>query len=366
MRRSLPIAIAASVAVVLSTPYVGQARGAVENAFPRQYTAIVAGLIAAAAASAFAFAVARILEHRVARYAALLAALLIAVIYAVVMRSGEASRDLVERFHFVEYGFVAFLFSSAWRSRADASAVALPLLAGVFVGIVDEWVQWYVPSRVGELSDVLLNGVAVASGVLFSAAVQPPGSLRGLRADSARAVGVAAGAVVLAGAFFVHAVHLGYEIVDGDALTFLSTFTRAELTAAAAERGDRWRTSPPVAEPGFAREDHYLSEARWHLQRRNEHWSSRDIWAASRENLILERYYFPVLDLAVPESRWPPDIRAAAAAVTEHRHYVSDASPYPIFTVSHGTFWIAATTILAAIGLSTRTAMRAARAPVAG
>ena len=40
--------------------------------------------------------------------------------------------------------------------------------------------------------------------------------------------------------------------------------------AASRDRSERWKTQPPVVLHPLSREDHYLSEAQWHVQRRNE------------------------------------------------------------------------------------------------
>ena len=40
---------------------------------------------------------------------------------------------------------------------------------------VDEWFQWFVPARVGEMRDVFMDGIAIGCGLLFSLGVAPPG-----------------------------------------------------------------------------------------------------------------------------------------------------------------------------------------------
>jgi hypothetical protein len=67
-----------------------------------------------------------------------------------------------------------------------------------------------------------------------------------------------------------------------------------------------------------SREDQYLSEGLWHVQRRNEAWQNEDLAVAWRENLILEKFFAPVLDAqtyasATPQ-RWPSEQRAEAAS----------------------------------------------------
>lgn len=352
MSGRLLTAAGVSAALVLSTPYIGQIRSAVQSAFPDQYRAIVAGIIGSALIVALGLAVVRIRERRALRYGALVAAIGIAVLYALAARTGQPDRDLIERFHFVEYGLLTFLFYRAWRPRGDAAALGLPVCAGLLVGVADEWFQWFVPTRVGELSDVLINSVAVACGLLFSVGVDPPSrAALTCGASCRRAMAAGFSAVVVAAAIFVDAVHLGHEIRVSDAGVFRSAFSEAALRAAAADRAERWRRQPPVTVPGIAYEDHYLSEGLWHVQRRNEAFGDGNPWAAWNENLVLERFYTPVLDVG---SRWLPEQRADTAALVAGRSgmYVSDAEPYPIFTLPRLQFWLTIAGIVLAIGLA--------------
>ena len=64
MRRDLLLAVAASLAVVLGAPYVGQIRGRIQDALPGQYRTIVAAIVIGAVIAALVAAVARIREGR--------------------------------------------------------------------------------------------------------------------------------------------------------------------------------------------------------------------------------------------------------------------------------------------------------------
>jgi hypothetical protein len=72
--------------------------------------AVVGVMIAAAVATAIVTALFRIKSRRGARYGALAAALAIGIGYSLASRSGFAEVDVVERFHFVEYGVITMLF----------------------------------------------------------------------------------------------------------------------------------------------------------------------------------------------------------------------------------------------------------------
>lgn len=349
MRRDLAFAVAASLAVILGAPYIGQIRGRVQEALPGQYRVIVATIVIGAAIAAFVTALARIRERRLQRYLSLGAAFVIAIAYARATRTGNVDQDLVEQFHFVEYGLVTYLFYRVWRRHGERAALGLPLCAGLVVGIADEWFQWLIPSRVGELHDVFINAVAVVCGLLFSIGVHPIRRAAGIPHERTL---IAAGtaAVILAAAVFVDAVHLGHAVNDPRVGTFRSAFDAGMLSEASAERATRWRAQPPVAAAGIAREDHYLTEGQWHLQRRNEAFSGTDSWRAWHENVILETFFAPVLDLG---SRWPVEMRAQAEtlALADRASYVSDAEPYRIYVVNRWVFWGATMGLLAAIGI---------------
>ena len=341
----------ASLLVVFGAPYVGEIRSALQTSFPDEYRLIVGAIVTITAAAAVAWAVAGVRRPQRAtsglgevslrtRYALVIAAVAISAAYAGSLFLRNPDVALVESFHFVEYGAVAWLFYRAWRGRPDVSGVAYAACAGVAVGVADESVQWFVPGRVGEMHDIVLNAVAVGCGLLAAAAVHPPASLvMPERRRSRLVLGAAIAVLLVAVAAFVDRVHVGYEIVDVQAGTFRSRYDAPDLLAAAADREARWKVSPPP-DRGFSREDHYLSEGRWHAQERNAAAATHDWPVAWGENLILERFYEPVLDYG---NRWPPEQRAE---IEQHvtsantNSYVSDAAPYPIYRIPRMTFWL--------------------------
>jgi hypothetical protein len=357
--RRLGLAVAVGAALVLGAPFIGGLRAAVREAFPGQYVLIVAGGIALAIGGALALAVARIRERRAIRYGALGLAVALGVAYALAFSSGDAEQDAVERFHFVEYGVVALLFYRAWKDAADSSILILPALAGLLVGTLEEWFQWFVPVRVGEVKDIFLNLAAIACGLLFSIALDPPPRFSAaLRPGSARRVGLLASVVVLAFGGFFHALHLGHDVHDGDIGTFESRYTPARLFELSAERTARWRTDPPLAWRRLSREDQYMSEALAHVQERNRMWAQGNIPAAWAENRILEKYYAPVLDtpsyVSKTGHRWPAAQREDAGRRTAGARtldYVSAAYPYDLHQWSPLYYWLVVGALAAACAL---------------
>lgn len=357
------LALTASFLIVFGSPYVGEIRGEIQSAAPEYYRSIVIGIVAASAVIAIVSAVVRLRRFRNdsttaetsghlpirSRYVLIAAAVALGAGYARKVSTGDPEVDMVEAFHFVEYGLVAYLFYRAWRRRPDLSGVLLAACAGIAVGIADEWVQWLVPGRVGEMHDVALNAVAVVCGLLFSIGMHPPLSLVFPRRRGSRvALGASASILFVAGAGFVDRVHLGYEVHDGQAVVFRSRYDARELTAAAMNRPARWDASPPPRR-GFSREDHYLTEGEWHVTRRNHAVGTGDWDAAWGENVILERFYAPVLDRL---GRWSIEQKAAVERSFAGRTrdpYVSDAVPYPIYVVRRSMFWLLAGLISVAI-----------------
>ena len=342
------IAWLVSGVVVLSAPFMGQIRAMLRSAFPGHFAAVVAGAVGVAVVAAVGAALFRVRDRRAVRYAAIFGAVGVAAAYSFATASGTPDVDAVERVHFLEYGLISLLFYRAWRAAADISIVALPVAAGLVVGTLEEWFQWFIPNRVGEARDVLLNLVAIGCGLAFSIGVDTPQAFSWrLRPGSAAAIGAWSGAAVLVFALFFGSVHLGHEIHD-EGIAFRSRYTSGELASLARDRAERWKTSPPTTLVRLSREDQYMDEGLWHIRRRNESWQANDFGAAWGENRILEAFFAPVLDTpsyAAPGvSRWPAEQRedaerrrpAAAPA------YVSHAEPYPLFLWRRPAFWLIA------------------------
>jgi VanZ family protein len=363
----LALPILAGALLVVSSPAIGEMRTWVRSALPARYVLLVNVTVGLLTAVSIGIAVARIRERRAWRYAALIAAVLVAAASAAATASPSASQNAVERFHFIEYGLVTFLFYRALRAAApggqsapaddDVSLMVVPVFAGLLVGTADEWCQWFVPRRVGELRDVFLNGWAILAGLLFSVGIAPPARFtwRG-RPGSWTRLGRTAAAFVVALAAFIHTVHLGYLIEDGEIGVFRSHETAEGLEAKSRDRTARWRGSRPPAEaPLFSREDQYVAEALFHVQARNQAWGHDSI-VTWREQQILERYFAPVV--ALPAYAWPAEQRAEAAAraaAVPSSRFESRAEPeHYILVWSKTLFWSVAAAGIVAILLAGR------------
>ena len=360
------LAIVVATALVLSAPFIGFVRSWIRATFPGQFVRIVGGAIAVLAAAAIVAAILRIRQNRLLRYGALLAAVAGAIWFSIVEATGNADVDVVQRFHFVEYGIITFLFYRAWRALEDPAILLLPALAGLLVGTADEWLQWFIPNRVGEIADILLNGIAIGCGLLFSVGADPPARFTwSMRPGSILRVGRLAAATVVALALFVHIVHLGDDINDREVGVFKSRYSMTALPALAAAKRAEWQMHPPpLTLQRVSREDQYMTEGVTHVQRRNELLGADQAKGAWMENLIVEKYYAPVLDTPSYVSRtghrWSPEQRASVdvRAAGSDPSYVSAANPYPIFAWSRSVFWVASGIAAAAVWIAARLAER--------
>jgi hypothetical protein len=297
-------------------------------------------------------------------------ALACAVGYSWWHATGRPDVDVVELFHFVEYGLITMLFYRAWRPLDDGSVLMLPVLAGILVGTFDEWLQWFIPARVGEINDVFLNCVAIGCGLLFSLGVDPPRRISAaLHPGSLNRLGRWAAAVIVALAAFFHVVHLGYIVSDPEIGSFTSRYTKETLERLDVEKREEWRVTPlPLTLHRVSREDQYMTEGVVHVQERNEQWASGHGLAAWCENRILEKYFGSVADAPSYVSRtghrWSAEQRDQAAARASAEaggsqtspspavSCVSKAYPYPIYPWSKPIFWgiVAALTVAILIG----------------
>jgi hypothetical protein len=352
--------VLASAALILSAPFMGLLRTWLGDVFKGSFVTFMAGAIGTAVAVVAIVALVRIRTHRVVRFTAIGLAVAAALAYSRAMTTGWPEVDIVERVHFVEYGVITFLFYRAWRPAADISVIALPILAGIVVGTLEEWFQWFIPNRVGELRDIALNLVAVVCGLVVSIAIAPPPRLaRSLSPGSRRRLAVASACVIASVAFFVDQIHLGHEIA-AEGFRFRSHWTASELGALAADRAARWKTDPPLTWRRVSREDQYMDEGLWHVRRRQQHWDANNRAGAFQENRILETYFVPVLDTpswAGPEGqRWPAalidEARRGAASGESNATYTSDAQPYPIVLVPRWAWRIGALVAMASAMLA--------------
>ncbi len=336
--------VAVGVVVIYATiPLARTLRAAVDAGVGREIFAHLAFALLAGIAVA-AIAILRRRSPGAAAWTWLLASLLAfaALIYRL--------RDIPEEaIHVAEYGLLGLLFYRALVHRVrDYSIYLLGALGVGMVGIVDEYLQWIVPSRYFDIRDIVTNFSAGALAQLAIAAGLRPRLVAAMpgRASLARLCRIAAAALALLAIGFVntparvawyagkidalaflldgssHMAEYGYRFEHpGDTGIFRSRFSAGELARLDAERGrevaailDRYLRGEGYRE-FLARHsvirDPYAHEAGVHLFRRDYHLdrarerpadAGEHYTIAWRENAILKRYYPTSLRLSA--YRW--------------------------------------------------------------
>ena len=359
----LALAAGAGGLIIAGSPVVNTIRQALLETWPKAYVPVLAGVVALTGLALVSFAVRTMRDRSWPRVAALALAVGIAIGSGAALRTGITNVDVVEAFHFVEYSALTLLFAWALTGPAGEWAWLWSAYAALLVGALDEWTQWFVPGRTGEIRDVAINGISVTCGLLLAHALDLGGSPR----RGARAWPLAAGAVavlVVAAGFFASA-HLGHELRDAETGPFMSYHTQEGLAALSAARARTWGSRGPVPQGQFSREDQYLSEALWHVRRRNEAMEDGDVASAWRENRILEKYFGPVLRIPTSDGRGHALSGEQVAGLASGRVAAaggrSDANPITIYTWPRAGYWAVVLSAAAALLVLTRPANRGPR-----
>jgi hypothetical protein len=298
-----------------------------------------------------------------------------------------------EAVHFLEYGVLGVLLYRALRSKIpDATVFVASALVGIFVGTVDEVIQWLVPDRYWDYRDILLNGGA---SVLVQIAIWRlvPRSLFPISLSSLRILCRLVAAEVLLLTLCLAATpqrmaevsrlfpSLTSPEVTDDVISeygYLhrlddSTFFRSRLPLDALAREDATRASEVAAVLDASRrtyggwvhtypivDDPFTYEARVHLFARDRNLALarklaphspdyRDrMTTAFRENLILENFFGATLGHS--SYRWPPNKRTAVAdAHDAEAQFVSDVAKHLITRVGEKTLRVLTLSALIAL-----------------
>ena len=255
--------------IVGSAPFLGRLTRWVREEFDRSLLVVVPTILFWVAAAAFVVWVVRSARQlRWSNYAALAVGALWAVAQATALARGRPEESALERMHLVLYGLVALLLYRAFL-RGGRSAIVAAFSAAVLaslVGVADEFVQWLVWPRVGDYYDCVLNASAGGCGVVFGA---------GLFGFDTRAPvpverrTIAALWVVLAVTSWglTDLTNLGHLIADPELGRFRSQYNAERLEQLNENRRARWAVKlPPTDFQPWHIEDHFLSEAAWHVQ----------------------------------------------------------------------------------------------------
>jgi hypothetical protein len=318
------------------------------------------------------------LRRRRRRFLVVDAAALLVVTIVLVIWTWRLMGQPEEAVHFLEYGVLGVLLFRALRTGIqDSSVFVAGALIGIFVGIVDEIIQWLVPGRFWDFRDIVLNGgasilVQIAISILAPAPSSPI-SRRSLR----RLCRLAAAVVVLLSLCFAATPqritrfaellpaleNLGSKdeaISEYGHLHRLDEMTsfrsRLSLDDLAREDGSRAAEVAAILDASrrsyadFLRHtssgiDPFTYEARVHLFARDRSAAQtrkltpgspayrESITTAFRENLILERVFG--VTLASSSYPWPPTRRVAIeGAQDENSVFASKVGAHVITAVS--------------------------------
>ena len=346
--------------IVGSAPFLGRLTRWVREEFDRSLLVVVPTILFWVAAAAFVVWVVRSARQlRWSNYAALAVGALWAVAQATALARGRPEESALERMHLVLYGLVALFLYRAFL-RGGRSAIVAAFSAAVLaslVGVADEFVQWLVWPRVGDFYDCLLNASAAGCGVVFGAGLFGFDAATPSRAEL-RGVVVLWASLVLASAGLLELTNLGHLIEDPELGRFRSHYSAERLERLNENRRDRWATKlPPMDLQPWHIEDHFLSEAAWHVQTREEAYVAEDWSTAAAEQAILSRYYPAVLELVTPDGllRYPfqPEkiLRLEEEGAVPMPSYLSAAGANRIWIWPKRYLWLACAGLLLPLSL---------------
>lgn len=354
--------------IISVAPFLGRLRDLLLERFPGNAVAVATATFGVLLAGAFLLAVTWIRRHRWLRYGGLVVCGLLVWLQLAGFATDIPEVDIVERTHILEYGLLSLLFYRAFLPLRGASAILLAILAAALVGVLDEWVQWFVASRVGEVGDVWLNASAAATGALFALCLMPPEADRVRpKPSEGEAIATLGAVTIVVFGMFYHCAHLGYEIRDRQAgWVFRSWFSDTRLEVVAAERARRWRLGRLPSLDPTAREDYFFVEGTSRVAYRNASLERGDFTSAWMEQRILERHYGPVLERRGLRSGEPLDlderlreeVRRRAASIKMPTTYRSPVLANRIVIAPSKSVWWASiasvTTVLLALALGSR------------
>ena len=284
----------------------------------------------------------------------------------------------VERLHYIEYGIAALLALRVFMlSHRNAAAILLALIYVLDLGLVDEFIQWILPMRVGEFRDVGINLTAGIFALIPALACSVESSL--FRVPNRKSIAVVllhGTATLLFWGVFITFVHgFGHEITIESGTRFKSVFAETVFADVSRTPGSvAWQDasrSPRAhrSERGFFRwidesirqwrayrhptPEAYNYEAWRHARHRdglsNERY--RKYHEAREEEVILRRYYKPYIDsfnLMMADSTFE---RYAKIPPKEPVPYISPVQELLVTTVSRSQFWIVVAICLIFMGI---------------
>lgn len=231
--------------------------------------------------------------------------------------------ETVERVHFLQYGIVVFLFFYSIKEYfPDLNAYLLTFSFSFALSILDEGIQWWVPSRTGEFRDIVINVIAILLSLTCIAFLWKPQSIE--NSFSRKGLSPLILLLIFVGAaltLFIDIVQIGYLIEDPVVGTFKSRYTAEDLQEKRntlsydpqdqieplmrVPNREKTETRGPSLLEMWKKEDFYRSEAEFHVGARNRLFARKDYFEAMKENQIIEKYYRPLVENS--PVRWSAD-----------------------------------------------------------
>ncbi|MFK8047790.1 MAG: VanZ family protein [Halioglobus sp.] len=289
-------------------------------------------------------------------------------------------RDIPEEaVHVVEYGGLGLLVYRALAHRVrDYTIYILGSLVVGMIGVLDEYIQWVVPSRYYELRDIGINFCAGALSQVAIFAGLRPGLITGLAGPGSwsRVCYVSAALLLLMSISFLNSpasitwyatripsleflmsnhstmAEYGYRYEDRDTGVFRSRLDPEQLQRLNSERGEaawkimeryqRGEVSEPFLSVYSVMRDPYIHEIGVHVYRRNYHLDrarensdkqTEHYTIAYRENQILRKYFTKASQY--PTVRWSSEtVAEVSSAADKFQPYESAVSASVITRVS--------------------------------
>ncbi len=290
-----------------------------------------------------------------------------------------------EAVHFLEYGLLGFfLFKALIYHIRDKSIYVTAMFFALFVGTIDEILQWMIPLRYWDFRDVGLNCL---SGGLFQLAVwkvvKPNLISEKINSKSLRIfTSIFASCLIILGlctsntpqrvASYTKKIpwlsflqkeepmsEFGYKHKDPEIGTFYSRLSSKNLQSTDNLRGEQYAQildeSVDKDYEQFLREynsitDPFMHELRVHIFRRDEYFNKGNSTSnlnekkefyliAYRENLILEKYFSRSIEKSV--YHWNKDIlKESEALVDKSKPYESPVSANLFTSFSEKSIWV--------------------------
>ena len=232
---------------------------------------------------ASSFALLRIRRPARAALSALAAAVAIGVGYARFVRDRQrrSRRRRAVSLHRVR-AHHSFSSTGLARRSGDGSVLVDAGAGRLLVGTCEEWLQWFIPARVGEVRDVLLNLVAIA----MRAAVQHSASIRRRCAGARLAMRRVAARGRWRPSCVVRASRVSSTpCISGTRLrdrrcrrVSLALHGRASSRDSARSVRAMWQTDPPLTWSRCRARISTSAKASAHVQRRNEAGTAAMSW----------------------------------------------------------------------------------------